>query len=283
MAMSGSRSGSHWSGRGRVALIAVLIALIGLAASAYAALARGSGPRRPAEPRDGQPARRSPGPLHTAALRKLLLTAALINAALSATEVALIAYARHHHALWASGPLLAGVSLGSILGSLVLGTQARTSSQDHDRPQNRLVRLLTGYACGLAVLTAAGLYPPLLVAAAPLAGLCLGPTLATLFGAAAAAAPPGRGTETQAWVNSIMNGGAAAGAAIAAFAAARPILALGLASGLAAVASLSAVHGPLRRGQSARTAARSGTRKTGPGRGGPSAEAGGPRRQEVRQ
>jgi hypothetical protein len=42
-----------------------------------------------------------------------------------------------------------------------------------------------------------------------------GPTLATLFGAAAHAAPKGAGTETQAWVNSIMNGGAAAGAALA--------------------------------------------------------------------
>src|SRR5271169_2378078 len=39
-------------------------------------------------------------------------------------RVALIAYVRHHHALWASGPLLAGVSIGSILGSLFLGTRA---------------------------------------------------------------------------------------------------------------------------------------------------------------
>jgi hypothetical protein len=156
-----------------------------------------------------------PGPLRSTVFRKLLVTAALVNAALSATEVALTAYARHHDALWASGPLLAGVSLGSILGSLLLGAQAPKSGQGHDR----LVRLLTGYACGLAVLTAAG-----------------------LFGAAAAAAPPGSSTETQAWVNSIMNGGAAAGASIAAFAAARPILALGLASAMAAVATLSAAH-----------------------------------------
>ena len=69
------------------------------------------------------------------------------------------------------------------------------------------------------MLTAAGLYAPLLVVAAPLAGLCLGPTLAALFGAAAGAAPPGNGTETQAWLNSIMNGGAAGGAALAGFAA----------------------------------------------------------------
>jgi MFS family permease len=249
-------AGGLATGIAPAAAVAVLLTLTGAAvltiaarvrgtASAIAAPARGSGPSRSAGPGGGVPTRRSPGPLHSAALRKLLLTAALVNVALSATEVALIAYARHHHALWASGPLLAGVSLGSILGSLVFGARPLTSDHGHD---GRLVRLLTGYTCGLAVLTAAGFYPPLLAVAAPLAGLCLGPTLATLFGAAAAAAPPGRGTETQAWVNSIMNGGAAAGATIAAFAAGQPILALGLASAVAAVATLSAVHGPLRRG-----------------------------------
>jgi hypothetical protein len=75
---------------------------------------------------------------------------------------------------------------------------------------------------------------------APLAGMCLGPTLATLFGAAAAAAPRGGGTETQAWINSIMNGGAAAGAGVAGLAADRPVLALALAAALAAVAVASA-------------------------------------------
>jgi MFS family permease/GNAT superfamily N-acetyltransferase len=169
------------------------------------------------------------GPLRSAALRELLVTAALTNAALSATEVALTAYVRHHHALWASGPLLAEVSIGSILGSLFLGNRGY-----------RLPRLLVGYACGLAVLTAAGLYAPLVAVAAPLAGLCLGPTLATLFGATAAAAPRGNGTETQAWVNSIMNGGAAGGAAVAGLAAGRPILALGLAAAAAAAATLTA-------------------------------------------
>ena len=87
------------------------------------------------------------------------------------------------------------------------------------------------------MLTAAGLYAPLLAVAAPLAGLCLGPTLAALFGAAAAAAPRGTGTETQAWINSLMNGGAAAGAAVAGLAATRPILALGLAALAAAAAA----------------------------------------------
>ena len=52
-------------------------------------------------------------PLRSAQLGRLLLTGALANAALSATEVALTGYVRYHHALWAAGPLLAEVSAGS--------------------------------------------------------------------------------------------------------------------------------------------------------------------------
>jgi predicted MFS family arabinose efflux permease len=176
----------------------------------------------------GVPGGRPPGPT----LRQLLMTAALTNAALTATEVALTAYVRHHHALWASGPLLAEISIGSIVGSLFLANRGY-----------RLSRLLAGYAIGLTVLTAAGLYAPLLAVAAPLAGLCLGPSLATLFGAAARAAPPGHGTETQAWINSIMNGGAAGGAALAGVASTRPVLALGVAAAAAVAATTVAAAG----------------------------------------
>ena len=188
---------------------------------------------RPEHP-SGRPEDREPpamtrsrfGPLRSAALRRLLIIGALTNAALSATEVALTAYARYHHALWASGPLLAEISIGSIVGSVFLANRGY-----------RLSRLLAGYAIGLIVLTAAGLYAPLLAVATPLAGLCLGPTLATLFGAAARVAPPGHGTETQAWINSIMNGGAAGGAALAGVASTRPVLALGVAAAAAVVAA----------------------------------------------
>ena len=95
--------------------------------------------------------------------------------------------------------------------------------------------------------------------AAPLAGLFLGPTLATLFGGAAAAAPSGSGTETQAWLNSIMNGGAAAGAAatgavLGGAGPGRPILALALAFALALGAAVSAAIG----GPSHDTGARAG-------------------------
>ena len=68
-------------------------------------------------------------------------------------------------------------------------------------------------------------YHHVLWTAGPLAGLFLGPVLATLFGGAAAAAPRGSGTETQAWLNSIMNGGAAAGAAATGVLLSCPVLA----------------------------------------------------------
>ena len=212
------------------AALGVMLALTGVA---VAVIGRQARPERPPEPR-------SPRwlVLRSSALRRLLVTAALANAAISATEVALIAYTRHHHALWASGPLLAELSIGSILGSLLLGARVPAAGQEpRDR---RLARLLAGYASGLALLTVAGLYAPLLAVAAPLAGWFLGPTLATLFSTAASAAPPGGGIQTQAWINSTMNGGAAAGAALAGFGAGRPILALALAFAFALASAASA-------------------------------------------
>jgi MFS family permease len=185
-----------------------------------------------------EPARRSVlGPLNSGALRRLLVTGALVNAALSATEVALTAYVRHHHVLWASGPLLAEVSAGSIAGSLLLGVRPSAAGT-----YRRLPRLLACYTLGLVALTAAGLYAPLLAVAAPLAGLCLGPSLATLFSLASGAAPGG-GTEAQGWLNSVMNGGAAGGAALAGLTASRPVLALALAAATAAVAAASSAVG----------------------------------------
>jgi MFS family permease len=263
-------AGALAAGLTPAAALGLMLALTG---AAVAIIGRQPRDRPAGHPGDGPagypPQRRSRlrFPLLSAGLGRLLLTGALVNAALSATEVALTGYVRYHHALWAAGPLLAGVSAGSILGSLLLGAQtsgtqtsgartfgARTSGARTS--PGRLPRLLACYAGGLAVLAAAGLYPPLLAVAAPLAGLFLGPVLATLFSEAAAAAPSGSGTETQAWLNSIMNGGAAVGAAAAGAllgspvlsgtGASRPVLALALACALALGAAVSAAVGGAR-------------------------------------
>jgi MFS family permease len=212
------------------AAVALLLALTWAAIVLIGARLRPGGARqarRPAEPK-----RRVPGALRSPALRRLLVTGALVNLALSATEVALTGYVRQHHALWASGPLLAEVSVGSIAGSLLLG--ARAASAETAEGARRLPRLLARYALGLAVLTAASLYAPLVAVAAPIAGLCLGPSLATLFGLASSAAPDGGGTEAQSWLSSVMNGGAAAGAALAGATAGLPVLSLAVAAAAAA-------------------------------------------------
>jgi Major Facilitator Superfamily len=226
------------------AAVGLLLALTG---AAIVMIGRRS---RPAAAEGGLTApasRGGPGPLHSPALRRLLITGGLLNAALSASEVALTGYVRQHHALWASGPLLAGVSAGSIVGSLLLG--ARGSGALAGETGRRLPRLLACYALGLAALTAASLYAPLLAVAAPLAGLFLGPSLATLFNLASSAsdgasgeAGAGGGTEAQGWLNSVMNGGAAAGAALAGAAAGQPVLALALAAALAAAAAASSIR-----------------------------------------
>ena len=212
------------------AALGLLVALTGAAIVIIGRQARRP-ERAPAQP--GEPRARGGGlVLRSGALRQLLVAGALANAALSATEVALTGYVRHHHALWAAGPLLAEVSVGSIAGSLLLGARGHA-----------LPRLLAGYAGGLALLTVAGLDAPLLAVAAPPAGFCLGPALAALFARAASAAPRGAGTETQAWLNSIMNGGAAGGAALAGAVlagagAGRPVLALGAAAIAGAAAAV---------------------------------------------
>jgi MFS family permease len=200
-----------------------LVALLALTTVAATLMSR--------QPRDPTPrvAAGRLGALRSPALRRLLVTAALVNLALSAVEVSLTAYVRDHHATWAAGPLLAGVSIGSIAGSLLLGS-GRASKAG-------LARLTTGYLVGLAVLTAATLFAPLLAVAAPLAGLCLGPTLATLFTSAADAAPAGTATEAQSWINTIMSGGASLGAVVAGLTAANPTLGIAIATGATALAA----------------------------------------------
>jgi len=266
------------AGLAPAAAVGVLIALTGAAIGIIRARTRPAAPARANTARantagaagaagvDGHAGRRRSetgrrsflGPLNYAALRRLLLTGALVNVALSATEVALTGYVRQRHALWAAGPLLAEVSVGSIAGSLLLG--ARAAAHQPSAAARRLPRLLACYALGLAVLAAAALRAPLIAVAAPLAGLCLGPSLATLFGltpgaetsgdgtgrvgtsgAGNSGAGAGGGTEAQAWLNSAMNGGAAVGAALAGATASRPTLALVIAAGVAATAAISCI------------------------------------------
>jgi MFS family permease len=121
-------AGALATGFAPAAALGLMLALTGAAVVIIGRQPRDRPAGRPrGRPAGPPPERRSRPrfPLRSAGLGCLLLTGALVNAALTATEVALTGYARYHDALWAAGPLLAGVSAGSILGSLLLG--ARTS------------------------------------------------------------------------------------------------------------------------------------------------------------
>jgi MFS family permease len=228
------------------AALLVLLALTGAAIVILGTRTRGT--PLSGEPRTARAHQSFTALLRSGGFRRLLVTGAFVNVALSGTEVALTAYVRHHHALWAAGPLLAEVSVGSIAGSLILGARTPPAVKAANAAaDDRFFRLLACYALGLTALTAAGLDAPLLAVAAPLAGLCLGSVLATLFSQAGSAAPPGSDTEAQGWLNSVMNGGASAGAAVAGLAAGNPVLALGLAAAAAAVAAAVAAPGRPRR------------------------------------
>jgi MFS family permease len=171
-------------------------------------------------------------------LRRLAVADACARLPQGMVSLTVLLVAAEHASMTTAGLAVAGYTLGQAVTGPVRGRLA-----------DRRGLIPVAVACGtcyalalLALLGAAGLYPPLLGVAAPLAGLCLGSTLATLFSRAANAAPRGGGTETQAWLNSIMNAGAAGGAALAGFAAGRPVLALALGAGTAAAAAASAVR-----------------------------------------
>jgi hypothetical protein len=88
-----------------------------------------------------------------------------------------------------ASPKVSADAPGSGVTDSRLTDGARAAPGGSDR---RLPRLLAGYTIGLAGLAAAGLYAPLLAAAAPLAGLAAGrPILALALAAAAAAAADG--------------------------------------------------------------------------------------------
>jgi MFS family permease len=214
----------------RVAPAAGVLVMLSLLAVAVQVSRRVPQPeRRPALP-DSSAVRR----LVRGSLSRLLVVAGCANLALTAVEVSLTSLARQQHQLWASGLLLAEVSAGSVIGSLLHGGRGRPFRPAGDR----LTTLMGGYAAALLLLALASTQGLLVAAAAPVAGLCLGPTLATLFTAAADAAPAGTATETQAWVNTIMSAGASAGAATAGIFASHPPLAITTAVVAAAAGSL---------------------------------------------
>lgn len=129
----------------------------------------------------------------------------LFCAALAATEVSLPVYAQQQHAASASGWFLAGLSAGSIIGTLALGRLRSARA-------TRLPTLLVLLAAGTSGIGAAMLLGPFAVALVCIpAGLAIGSVFASYFTVLGSVTPPGTDHEVQGWANSMNTVGFATG------------------------------------------------------------------------
>lgn len=149
------------------------------------------------------------GPLRITAFRCLLVVAVLVNGAITGAMVGLPSIAKLAGTPWATGLLVAGVSLGSILGVLIWShRRARV------RPSRELTRLTAASAATLTVLPLVGGNVWILIIIAPLAGLPISSTMATLTGLTHDLSPSGA-TEAQSWVAAFNQlGGSTSAAAV---------------------------------------------------------------------
>ncbi|URM88721.1 MFS transporter [Streptomyces sp. MRC013] len=214
-----------FSGAAPFAVIALLTVLV-----VFLLLDTGVAPRPAGQPRHWL------GPLTSAPLRRLLLADGLFVLAVTGVDVLLPIYAKEHGAETYAGLYLGALSVGSVLGSLVLGTAPRFLNR-----ARKLSLLLLAFAFGGGVLALAARFSPLAVLLlCPVAGLVLGSVFGTLRTLGGDLAKEGEVTETMSWLTTLDMAGGAAGAALFAHLAAgegsRTALAL-----LPAVVLLSAV------------------------------------------
>jgi MFS family permease len=156
------------------------------------------------------------GPLRRAAFRRLQPVVIFVNAAVTGTMVGLPSLANLDRARWATGLLVALVSAGSITGALLWGR--RRKQEGRERPEaDRLPRLLFIFTLSLTLLPLAASHLALLLAAAPVAGLPIASSMASMAAVAHESAPPGMAAEAQSWVVSFNQVGSAASAAIVAY------------------------------------------------------------------
>ncbi|MER5436621.1 MFS transporter [Streptomyces sp. NPDC002588] len=150
------------------------------------------------------------GPLRLRQLRKVLASALLFFLALQTIDLAFPAWAEEHDMPLMSGVLLSTMAIGSVTGGLVLGALPPKWSK-----RCGLSVTLTALAVGTGSAAAASeTHLGVLVAAAAMLGLALGPTFVALYGTVGDLAPADRAAEAQAWIISFMSIGGAAGSAI---------------------------------------------------------------------
>lgn len=171
------------------------------------------------------------GPLRSPGLVVLLTSLIGLGVAIGTLNVVLVDYAEHNKFPGGAGTLMAINAFGSLIGALVYGARTwRGSPTSH----LLILRVALGAAYALLLMVPA---PPLMVAIMVVSGVCFAPSLTVMFMLTGELAPAGTATEAFAWLITLFNVGAAAGAAISGFVIAHA----GLSSaGLTAVAGIAA-------------------------------------------
>lgn len=181
----------------QAALVACgLLGLIGtVALAAHPVIARQDG--------DGEGPRQSVG---SAGLVTLVSVMLVFLAAIAIVEVAVVAFAGHHHASDESGLLLSVWSIGSIAGGLILGARMAGAGAAVLAP------LLVAGALGFALLCVAPSVA-VLFGLMFLAGIAIAPGFSCIYRLVADVTPHRSSVEAFSWVSSGIQIGAAIGAA----------------------------------------------------------------------
>jgi MFS family permease len=145
--------------------------------------------------------------LSSSSLRALLGPVFLVGMALGAVEVGLPSLALHAHARWASGPLLALWSVGSIAGGLWYGSRSWRISL----PARYRNLLVGGVLCTVPLIFARSV--PVGLVGSLLAGLTTAPMFSCQYALVGRTVTRGSETEAFAWVAGALISGIAAGSA----------------------------------------------------------------------
>ena len=148
------------------------------------------------------------GPLHSPAIRFLVVSELGFGVALGAMEISVTAFATQEGSAGLSGALVAAQAASSLAAGLWYG-----SRRHHAPAADRYVRLCLLLALGFAPL----LLMTSIVEALPLmalSGLALAPTTAVLYSLVDELAPAGTATEAFTWMITSIAAGVSAGAAL---------------------------------------------------------------------
>ena len=147
------------------------------------------------------------GLLRHRALRRTMATAVFFALAIRAIEFAFPAWAQQHDAPLMSGVLLSSMGIGSVVGGLTVGALSARRSR-----RVTLSTTLAVLSLGTLLVAAASLtWTALLIIAAAVMGVALGPSFMTLYATAGDLSPANMAAETQSWISSFMSVGGVVG------------------------------------------------------------------------